>query len=281
MNTSDPIPAASSPGSSTSGRMAPPRPVASMIRTAPITGEPKIVETAAKLPAAAIRPSACSGASFFRSRMARIPRPIPSAISGASGPRTRPSPRVAVAASSTPGRSIGLVGPPPVLSPSAGTWPPCPGSRWIANAVTRPASASQGSGHHAGHAVVAEAVGQLLVDPDLELVHELEEAPRGSGDEQADQRGRQRAGRGTRGCGSGRSGSDGRRARGRHRESLDKRSPDDRLKPVASPYSTVTVFARFRGWSTLSPRSRAIRYASSCNGTTASTACRNAGDPGM
>jgi glycogen debranching enzyme len=42
-------------------------------------------------------------------------------------------------------------------------------------------------------------------------------------------------------------------------------------------YSTVTVFARFRGWSTFSPRSRAVRYASSCSGSTASTACRNAG----
>src|SRR6266566_1866980 len=39
-------------------------------------------------------------------------------------------------------------------------------------------------------------------------------------------------------------------------------------------YSTVTVFARLRGWSTLSPRRRAIRYASSCNGMTARTACR-------
>ena len=29
-------------------------------------------------------------------------------------------------------------------------------------------------------------------------------------------------------------------------------------------YSTVTVFARLRGWSTFSPRSRAMRYASSC-----------------
>ena len=42
-------------------------------------------------------------------------------------------------------------------------------------------------------------------------------------------------------------------------------------------YSTVTVFARLRGWSTFRPRRRAIRYASSCSGTTASTACRKAG----
>jgi 3-hydroxyisobutyrate dehydrogenase-like beta-hydroxyacid dehydrogenase len=46
-------------------------------------------------------------------------------------------------------------------------------------------------------------------------------------------------------------------------------------------YSTVTVFAKLRGWSTLRPRRRAIRYASSCSGTTASTAWRKAGLRGM
>ena len=49
---------------------------------------------------------------------------------------------------------------------------------------------------------------------------------------------------------------------------------------VQDRYSTVTVFARLRGWSTFRPRRRAIRYASSCNGTTARAACRNAGDFG-
>ena len=42
-------------------------------------------------------------------------------------------------------------------------------------------------------------------------------------------------------------------------------------------YSTVTVFARFRGWSTLRPRRRAIRYARSCSGITARAADRKAG----
>ena len=121
MNTSEPIPAARSPGRSTTGRIGPPRPVASMSSTAPMTGEPKIVETAAKLPAAAIRPTAWSGASRLTDRMASVPSPRPTAISGPSGPSTRPSPSVASAASSTPGRSIGLVCGPPALSPSAGT----------------------------------------------------------------------------------------------------------------------------------------------------------------
>jgi hypothetical protein len=56
------------------------------------------------------------------------------------------------------------------------------------------------------------------------------------------------------------------------------RAPPERA-PLARPvavdegdsHSTVTVFARFRGWSTSSPRRRAIRYASSCRGITAST----------
>ena len=128
--------------------MAPPRPAASMMITAPTTGEPKSDEIAAKLPAAAIIPSACWGTSFLTSRIARIPRPTPSAISGASGPSTSPRPTVARAASSTPGRSIGCVGVPPTARPSAGTWPPRPGSRLIAKATSVPARASHGSGHH-------------------------------------------------------------------------------------------------------------------------------------
>ena len=67
--------------------------------------------------------------------------------------------------------------------------------------------------------------------------------------------------------------------------------PQPAPRPVRSPltqgdesadsggggYSTVTVFARFRGWSTLSPRRRAMRYASNWRGMTASTAERKAG----
>ncbi len=121
VKTSAPIPAAKSPGRSTTGRIGPPRPVASITSTAPMTGEPKIVETAAKLPAAAIRPTACSGASRLTDRIASVPSPMPTAINGPSGPSTRPNPSVASAASSTPGRSIGLVRGPPALSPSTGT----------------------------------------------------------------------------------------------------------------------------------------------------------------
>ena len=103
MKTSEPIPAASNPGRRTRGSIAPPNPAASMMITAPTTGDPKSEETAAKLPAAAIKVRACWGASFLASFMARNPRPPPMAISGASGPSTSPSPIVASAARRMPG----------------------------------------------------------------------------------------------------------------------------------------------------------------------------------
>ena len=49
----DPMPAASNPGTSTTPRIAPPIPAASISRNAPTIGEPRSVLIAAKLPAAA------------------------------------------------------------------------------------------------------------------------------------------------------------------------------------------------------------------------------------
>lgn len=40
------------------------------------------------------------------------------------------------------------------------------------------------------------------------------------------------------------------------------------------PHSTVTLLARFRGLSTSQPRKRAIWYANSCSGTTATIGCK-------
>jgi hypothetical protein len=82
---------------------------------------------AAKLPAAATTVWVLAGASRLTSRTATTPRPAPSAISGASGPSTTPRHRVANAASTIPGSSIGDGGPSPALNPSAGEWPPLPG----------------------------------------------------------------------------------------------------------------------------------------------------------
>ena len=121
-----PIPAASSPGTSTSPSMAPPIPEASIKRNAPTRGDPSRVLTAAKLPAAAIIVAACGGASLAARCTASTPSPPPMAISGASGPSTTPSTKVASDARNTPGRSIGRGGV-PVVNPSAGSCPDVPG----------------------------------------------------------------------------------------------------------------------------------------------------------
>ena len=115
MKTSEPTPAARRPGRSTSGSMGPPRPAASITSTAPITGEPKIDETAAKLPAAAISPTACSGASRLTRRIASVPSPSPSASKRAFRSRARARARASRAprAGRPAGRSDESAGRPP------------------------------------------------------------------------------------------------------------------------------------------------------------------------
>ncbi len=94
-------------------------PAASIRSTAAISGELKISESAANIPAAASTAPTSSGTSL-RSRLTdNAPSPPPRAIRGASGPITSPRPIEAKAASMTPGRSTGSVG--VALSPLAGT----------------------------------------------------------------------------------------------------------------------------------------------------------------
>ena len=83
-----------------------------MSKTLPSNGDPSRVLIAAKLPALAMMRMAVGGESFLIARMASPPSPPPSAISGASGPRTAPSASVASAANTTPGNSIGSGAPP-------------------------------------------------------------------------------------------------------------------------------------------------------------------------
>ena len=126
MKMSEPTPAASRPGTSTTPSIAPPSPDTSMSRKAPVSGEPRSVLIAAKLPAAAITAVAVCGA-FRRTRCtARTPIPLPMAMSGASGPSTAPQLRVAKAAMMMPGSSTGGTAP-EGLNPSAGACPPVPG----------------------------------------------------------------------------------------------------------------------------------------------------------
>ena len=107
IETSDPIPAARRPGIKTSGNRDPPRPAASIRITAAMIGEPNKNETAAKVPELASSVPSSGGASRRSDRMVRKPSPPPNAIKGASGPTTSPRPIEPIAASSTPGRSIG------------------------------------------------------------------------------------------------------------------------------------------------------------------------------
>ena len=142
--------------------------------------------TAAKLPAAAITMSICGGASR-RTRLARkSASPPPSAMRGASGPITAPRPIEARAARMTPGRSIGRVR--PALRPSAGTWPPFPGSRTMAKAVISPAMARTGRDHQTGVLSKPSVPGQIVVHADLDPVDGLQEPPGHEGDHHAHDR---------------------------------------------------------------------------------------------
>ncbi|MGO9194476.1 MAG: hypothetical protein ACLP8X_39305 [Streptosporangiaceae bacterium] len=48
------------------------------------------------------------------------------------------------------------------MIPSSGMWPPRPGRRTIATAVSTPATASTGSGHHQGTGCNPSPLGRLL-----------------------------------------------------------------------------------------------------------------------
>ena len=119
MKINDPIPAAIRPGMRMSGSVAPPSPEASMITIAAMIGEPKTTEIAANAPAAPSTSNDCGGASRLASRTVKTATPLPMAMSGASGPSTRPRPSVASAASATPGTMFGSVL--PTCRPLAGT----------------------------------------------------------------------------------------------------------------------------------------------------------------
>ena len=188
MNTSEPIPPASRPGSSTTGSIAPPRPVASMMTTAPITGEPKIVEIAAKLPAAAINPTAWSGASLLTTRIDRVPRPAPSAISGASGPSTSPRPRVASAASITPGQIDRPCRGTADLEAVRGDVAAAPREVHDRKRRERAGQREPRQRPPRGLRGVAEVRRQVAVNPNLDLVHSFHESPRGRRHDDADQR---------------------------------------------------------------------------------------------
>ena len=194
MKMSEPTPAASRPGTSTTCIIAPPRPEASISRNAPVRGDPSSVLMAAKLPAAATTAWTRAGASRLTSRTARTPSPPPRAISGASGPSTTPRLKVANAASTMPGSSIGDGGPSPALNPSAGEWPPLPGRYRMVRPTSTPASSSGRMGHHRGSASKPSVLGQSGEDPSLQLADQREKEVGRRRDGHADDRGKDQQG---------------------------------------------------------------------------------------
>ena len=126
-------------------------------------------------PAAAITVAAIGGASRAARRTASTPRPLPMAMSGASGPSTAPKLSVARAASMTPGSWTGGSAP-AGLKPSAGECPPVPGSRWIAAATSRPPTREHRHRPPRGRRVVAELVREVAEERLLQLRDEPEEA---------------------------------------------------------------------------------------------------------
>ena len=147
-DTSDPIPDASSPGTSRSRSLGPPMAIASIRITAAINGEEKMNDIAAKLPAAVTSVSACGGISRRAKLIIPPASPAPNTISGASGPSTSPKPIVARPARSTPGTMSGPERP-PVDRPRAGM-STVSGEAVIASATISEPDGQTGSDHHFG-----------------------------------------------------------------------------------------------------------------------------------
>ena len=109
------------------------------------SGPPNTVLMAAKPPARATIEAMTWF--FVARRPATVPRARPSATSGASGPSTMPSTSEMKAARIVLAASLGPAG--AKLSPSAGEWPPLPGS-FSTGQVSRPASVGSRSTYHHG-----------------------------------------------------------------------------------------------------------------------------------
>ena len=115
-----------------------PIPTPTSISRKPATsGPPNTAETAEAAPAVPTTRSPWSPRRM--NGVTASPTTEPSAMSGASGPRTAPKPSVPRAASATPGPAASRVG--EALSPSIGSWPPSPGrKRRAITTTTAPAT---------------------------------------------------------------------------------------------------------------------------------------------
>ena len=161
MKTSEPIPAASRPGRSTTPIIGPARPATSISRKAPMMGDPSRVLMAAKLPAAPITTVAWAGASFLTRWTASAARPPPIAISGASGPSTTPKPEGDERGEGDAGELVGRPGHRWPTAPPTARGRASPGRSWIVAPTARPASARTGNGHHAGAVEKPRSAGRV------------------------------------------------------------------------------------------------------------------------
>ena len=159
--------AATKPGSNTGIKAAPSPTPASVIITPATIGPPKIAEIAENEPALA-RTFSARGPARARP-VIRTPTAEPSAISGASGPRTPPNASVPSAASAIPGAWATGTAPPPI--PTSGSCPPLPGSTSRAKTtMTAPITGSPMTRYQGG-AVSPRWLGRSVHSQVLCLVH--------------------------------------------------------------------------------------------------------------
>ena len=145
-----PMPAASSPGrrirwSIPDGNL-PLVATASNSSSEDASGPPNTVLIAAKPPARATIAPITSSSRARRAAYTPSARPI--AVSGASGPRTIPNTRAKTEASTAPAASFGPAG--WKLRPSAGEWPPLPGSCSAPKVRRPPIAGTRITYHHGG-----------------------------------------------------------------------------------------------------------------------------------
>ena len=181
MKMSEPMPAASRPGTSTSPSIGPPSPDASISRNAPMMGEPSSVLMAAKLPAEARTAAAWSGTSRRAARRASTTSPPPMAMRGASGPSTAPKIKVARAARMTPGSWAGRRGPVGLESFRRGR---AAGAGQVPDGQPGQDAAHRQHGQRPPQRLgpEAQAVRKMGEDLRLEVVDQREEAVGGGGD---------------------------------------------------------------------------------------------------
>lgn len=178
-------PAEATHGSRTSSTCEPARPTTSSMRTAATSGLPKTVAIAAADPATASKVKPCGEERSFDRPSASRTSPLPSAVSGDSGPSTTPRASPPSAARTTAGRKAAGVVPPP--SPFTGRCPPRPGKLMITSPTNKPAMTSTSTAYQSVGSLPAELLRQGLPDQVLKFGHGRKEEECDHPNRQADE----------------------------------------------------------------------------------------------